>query len=159
MWSYSAILEDMLGRWRECFKHFLNLVTLAPSYTHEVHGEILQLSSPSLSKYWRLRVAMKSDLKCPKPWIDEFFRSHLVSNCLVFWKGTVRLAHLVIIPTHKEPHRKVCTYYWGISFLALTTGASLSKSEFLMLWKKMPQNFDNRICAGRDTNNRIFTLQ
>jgi len=55
----------------------------------------MQLKSPLLSGYWtlgRLQAVMKSDLKCSKPWSRSSLADSCMSNGLVFWKSTERLA-------------------------------------------------------------------
>jgi len=72
--------DDNLGRWREHFKDLPNPVTLTLSHTQKKiwRRKVLSLQpkSSELSKPLRLerqQAAMKSDLKCSKPRIEEFF--------------------------------------------------------------------------------------
>ena len=84
--------KDILGTWRENIKHLSNPVTITPQNTYDLYlGEeipSLQPKSLSLSKHWRvgrMQAVMKSDVKCSKPWIEEFF-DWLV--CVV-WPGVL----------------------------------------------------------------------
>jgi len=75
--QYSVILsneENILGRWREYFKGLLNPITITPSDTQEAHlgyENIIIATKVFLAvttlRLGMLQVAMKSDLKCPKP--------------------------------------------------------------------------------------------
>jgi len=61
--------------------------------TRYIFGREIFSLHPSVLEVKPLQVVMKSDLKCPKPWIVGSLADSCVSSGLVFWEITERLKY------------------------------------------------------------------